>query len=133
MFVGPGTTMNEVDTQFSILIANYLARRVILNFPPFLVKKKEIRVGKTPELFFWETRKTPSNKYLARLATLPLSEEDFSREEKVFPLDSEVISPRSLSPTLTPDSPHSRGPLPTFFIGIGSILVKLRSYPSFDL
>ena len=53
MFEGPGTTMNEVDTQFSILIANYLARRVILNFPPFLVKKKEkkFRVGKTPELF----------------------------------------------------------------------------------
>ena len=52
MFEGPGPTMNEVDTQFSILIAHYLASCVILNFPPFLVqKRKEIRVGKTPELF----------------------------------------------------------------------------------
>ena len=116
MFEGPGPTMNEVDTQFSILIANYLARSVILNFPPVLGKKrKKNRVGNTPERFFWETRKTPSNKYLAWLTTSPLSEEDFCREEKVFSPDSEVISPRSLSPTLTPASPHSRSPLPTFF------------------
>ena len=35
MFKGPGPTMNEVDTQFSILIAHYLVKVVILNFPPF--------------------------------------------------------------------------------------------------
>ena len=53
MFEGPGPTMNEVDTQFSILIANYLARRVILNFPPFLVKKeKKFRSEKLRNYFF---------------------------------------------------------------------------------
>ena len=56
-----------------------------------------------------------------------------SRERKVFSPDFEVICPRSSSPTLTPASPRPRGPLPTFFIGIGSISVKLRSFPSFDL
>ena len=56
-----------------------------------------------------------------------MSHEDF------FSPDFKIISPRSSSPTLTPASPLSRGPLRTFFTGIGSISVKLRSFPFFDL
>ena len=56
-----------------------------------------------------------------------------SLEEKVSSLDFDVISPRSSYPTLTPASPRSRGPVPTLFTGIGSISVKLRSFPHFDI
>ena len=34
---------------------------------------------------------------------------------------------------MTPASPRSRGPVPTLFTGIGSISVKLRSFPHFDI
>ena len=65
MFEGPGPTMIEVDTQFSILIAHYLVKGVILNFPPFFFPfLKEIRVGKKIERFFFcQTGKTVTARF----------------------------------------------------------------------
>ena len=68
MFEGPGTTMTEVNTQFSLMTALFVARNVLyFEFPAFFIILAKFRTKKKIRRFFFrETAKTVTTRFSER-------------------------------------------------------------------